>query len=770
MFSFKDGRAYREGSQLRIHTKRFVNRHYKMSLRYFEAFMLFGILLASAFAYSASYGQSEIVLNLDKRVYTVEESVVIFGFVPSPSNIPVIVQVWNPNNEACSFQQVSVNEDGSFTASSILLSGRICGIAGTYTIKAFYGEFDGSTTFEVQLPTVTAKAGNGRLQTLLDILNKSKQNVDNKIADVLSKGITISDDITTIYENGLAEFESAKEAVQANDAESAKEHAKNAMKAFREVFAALITLEQEEAEVETAGTQEEEDLEKAEEISRLRQAIAQTIEFKNKLMSIATTSAAAATIEPYIANFDEAITEAAEYAENGDIDAAALSLSRAKQILSDIHKSLMENTQKHRLDRVKEFVTKTVERIDRMIAEAHALGFPQEVIDALEMVKQKLLNAKTVDEINDISKQLKGNQEELSEYKGKNFERTLEHLQSKLEEAKSEAEQTGLNLAAFDRIQGLIDDAKVKWEAGETRNAVNILEKAEEILREVTGILDHIKDKLHELDRLWNEIEELKSEYSDNPEALKAIEKALKLLTGAKETLQNAVSKKDLRIAEDMIQQAKHILARIKNLEIEKEFKPTVSDASNIEKFAAELERKAAKLQGVAEEQGNHEALEVIQQALDLITKAKQMISEENYERAKALLREANDLLNKAERMLKEGSDLNAPSVKEDQAHALMTEIQVLEAVAAQLKSEAGDNEDALEEIEEAVSDLNDAREYVRSGELDKAKEKISDAKEHLRKAKEIIGDDEGGAEERKEKERKNEKERERKKIKNRSE
>ena len=52
----------------------------------------------------------------------------------------------------------------------------------------------------------------------------------------------------------------------------------------------------------------------------------------------------------------------------------------------------------------------------------------------------------------------------------------------------------------------------------------------------------------------------------------------------------------------------------------------------------------------------------------------------------------------------------------------------MLEAVAAELKSGVGDNEDALEEIEEALNDLADAKEYVRSGELEVAKQKVSDA------------------------------------------
>jgi hypothetical protein len=535
-----------------------------MSVRSFKAFMMIGILFASFLVFPSSYGQSEIALSLDKRVYLVEESVVIQGLVKVRSNIPAIVQVWNPNNEACSFQQVSVNDDGSFTSGPVLLSGRVCGVAGAYTVKVFYGEFEGSTTFEVQVLTTGAKNGNGRLQILLDILNKAKQNVDDKIVDIKNKGIEIPDDIDVIYEDGLSELELTKEAARADDAESANEHARNAMKAFREVFAELIVLEQLKAETDVADQPVQEDLEKAEEISRLKHAIARAVEFKNKLMGIAANSDSN-NLGTVSTDFDKAITDATEFTESGDVDAAANSLAKATQILDDIRKLLTESAQKQRLDKAKEFVIRTVERLDRMIAEAKAMNLPQEVITALEEAKQKMLNAKTVEEILDISREVQGKNKELFEYKGQNFEKLLEHLKSKLAESKSKAEAMNLGPTALGRIQGLIDEAVGKWQAGETQSAVITLERSAEMLREIYGMLDHMDDKLRELDSLQDLAEEMKGKYENNPEALNAIEKALRLLSGAKETLQSAMSEKDFRIAEDMAQQAKQIIERIKN-------------------------------------------------------------------------------------------------------------------------------------------------------------------------------------------------------------
>jgi hypothetical protein len=693
-----------------------------MNSRYPTVLALFSVLLLST-AYQSAYSQSEIALSLDKQVYSVNESVVITGIVPAVSNIPLILQVWNPNSEACSFQQTNVSDDGSFAASPVLLSGRICGVTGSYTVKAFYGELEGTVTFEVQLPR--GSEGTSRLKILLDILNRAKQNVDNKINDLEGKGITISDDVNAKYSYGVVELESAKQAVEINDAEGAKAHAKNAMGAFREVFAALAQLE--EGESSEAGATE--GSERAEEVSRLRQAIARAVEFRNKLENLASESNA--NIASGLADFDKVINDAAKFAENGEMDSAARSLADARQILSGIQKSLMQNAQKGREDKAREFVARTVERIDRMIADAKAIGLPTEVIDMLEAAKQKLLNAKDIEILN-ISKELQGVEERLLEQKGRNFERTLEHLKSEVRETKARAEHAGLNLDVFQRIESIIDEAEGKWRAGEVNSAVEMLEKSTVMLREISNILEKIRDELHNLNELAGLARELKGKYQDD-EVQKAIDKALRLIEGARETLQSATSRKDFKIAEDMSQQAEYILERIQK---SGEHDGSAEKGRDVERYAAELEEKANQLKRVAQEKGNEEALSAIRQALALIAKAKQ-----SADNARSLLDDAAKILDRVAAMLREGSDAR------EGKDSITRKIKALENVAAELKSRAGDNENAVEEITAALNDLAKAKESVAKGELADAKEKVNDAKEHLRKAKEIIEQDREGSE-----------------------
>lgn len=732
--------------QSHINTNYKGNHAYKMRGRYVKAFVIFGILLASTIAYPHSYAESEIMLNLDKRVYVVGESVTISGIVQSPSsNVSVIVQVWNPNNEACGSQQISVGNDDAFIARPVKLSGRVCSIPGTYTISAFYGDQEGKATFEVQAPAAVTQNVNEKLQTLLLILNRAKQNVDNKISDVKGKGIEIPSDVMETYQQALLEVQETEDAVAADDAPNAKEHATNALSAFRHVFAALTLLEDETTDKAAAGSapEESEDLKKAERVNELRQAISRAIDFKNRLRNIAVTSNATSDVNANFDAFDNAIKEAAKLVEDGKIDEAASALENAHQILNDIQKSLMQKSKDQRLSKAKEFVERTVKRIDEMIQNAKDIGLPSDVIDALENAKAKLLAAKSINEILNVAKEIKGEKNEFTEQKGKNFERAISQLESRLQEAEQKAQQMGMNVDAFDSIHKTIDDARAQWTAGETNNALNILEKAEQALSQIVGKMQRMNNVMNELNRLENAATELKVKVADNQDALDAIDRAVELIKNAKETLTNATSKDDIQSAKTMSDQARQLLEKVRQLVGTKPLPvpSNTGDSEMLKKMVQGLEDRAQRLKGIAEKQENTEATGIIMKAIDIIQKAKKMISDENYDDAKPLLREANELLNKAERMLSTTDAGPTPGMatKDDKAKAMMQEIQVLENVATVLKGKAGDNKEALEHINQAIEDLNDAKGLVKEEHYDQAKSKINDAKEHLTKAKEII-------------------------------
>jgi len=78
------------------------------------------------------------------------ETVIISGEVHALRNgSPVLLKVFNSKNSACSFQQLSLDQDMKFKAQPIKLEGILCGVEGEYKITAHYGRGKALTKFNV---------------------------------------------------------------------------------------------------------------------------------------------------------------------------------------------------------------------------------------------------------------------------------------------------------------------------------------------------------------------------------------------------------------------------------------------------------------------------------------------------------------------------------------------------------------------------------------------------------------------------------------------
>ncbi|MFQ5940769.1 MAG: Ig-like domain-containing protein [Nitrososphaerales archaeon] len=385
-----------ERTQAYTDTKRKPGHIHRMRRRYLKAFTILSILLASTLASPSSHGETEVLVSLNKHVFFIGESVIISGTVHSPNNsIPVIVQVWNPEMELCVSRQVNVTDDGSFIVGPITLSGNICSVAGTYEVTASYGSQTVNSTFELQAPTAaTQDAGKG-LQKLLYILSKAKQKIYYKIGDLQARGFDIPAELMQVYEEALVEAQETKDGISNDDA-FVKEHAMNAMLLYREVFAGLMHLEE-------SKTSETDELKIEEKISELRHVIVRTINFKNRLANIAATS----NVDVNFADFNNTIQKAATLVEEGKIEETEIAVGEAHQILIDIKKSLMKQAREQRELKAREFVLRTVARVDEMIQNAKEIGLPQDVIDSLEQARAKLLEAKSTNEIFSAAMEIK---------------------------------------------------------------------------------------------------------------------------------------------------------------------------------------------------------------------------------------------------------------------------------------------------------------------------------------------------------------------------
>ena len=83
----------------------------------------------------------------------------------------LIMQIFNPQGDLCQIQQLIPLPNGDFITDVIPLKGRICGIAGEYEIKLFYGDYAQSSSFNVSYDPYSQISDSLMLSLAQDLLS-----------------------------------------------------------------------------------------------------------------------------------------------------------------------------------------------------------------------------------------------------------------------------------------------------------------------------------------------------------------------------------------------------------------------------------------------------------------------------------------------------------------------------------------------------------------------------------------------------------------------
>jgi len=146
--------------------------------------IIFAIMLvfpAQAFAQT-----SEAVVLLDNYgTHSNGERIFVFGKITNIlSDKFLIMQIVNPNNDLCQIQQLTPLSNGLFITEPIPLSGKLCGIAGVYTIKINYGDYSSTSTFEVLSKKYSENTVEGYLDLAFNVVSEKIQLAKEKNIDV----------------------------------------------------------------------------------------------------------------------------------------------------------------------------------------------------------------------------------------------------------------------------------------------------------------------------------------------------------------------------------------------------------------------------------------------------------------------------------------------------------------------------------------------------------------------------------------------------------
>jgi len=163
------------------------------------------------------HGQTSSIVLLDTfGTYKKGEQIFIFGQVAQVSpDLSIVTQITNPNGDLCQIQQIKPISNGNFITDAIPLSGRICGLAGNYQVKVFYGDSTKTSAFELldekfqeRSTTDYSDQGMRLIESKINSITKASQNqiaeFENRLNQTKSSPTDTIPKLRDIYADLLA--------------------------------------------------------------------------------------------------------------------------------------------------------------------------------------------------------------------------------------------------------------------------------------------------------------------------------------------------------------------------------------------------------------------------------------------------------------------------------------------------------------------------------------------------------------------------------------
>ena len=386
-----------------------------------------------------------------------------------------------------------------------------------------------------------------QLDSLLRIANQARDNIKIR----LSQFETVPNEISKLYEQGSSETDELAKSVLNADVAAAKQHFLSAMKLFKEA-SDLIS-----SSTPTIG----ESLSLT-DTTRLKTIIIRIENDANRLKAVATKN----NIEIDFTEFDNLIQIAKQNLDAGNVDEVNKTLGVAKQFIIGAYNSISEVAKQRTSDRAKVFALKQIENLDKLISQAMALELSQDIIDNLQIAKEKLQKTSDPSQIVIETGRINPFKEKLSTSTINRlnaiihqFELKIENLNKNLQDDDSKIKLATVNdmivelkrlvldnnlkdaLQKINSINEILDSFKVQTS---TTTDTSISSEKTDLTNKVTKNtdtkLEKIKAKIQTLEEKLNNLSET---ITDNEIATKWIKRGFSLLENAKLQLDKSPEK-----------------------------------------------------------------------------------------------------------------------------------------------------------------------------------------------------------------------------------
>lgn len=394
--------------------------------------------------------------------------------------------------------------------------------------------------------SVLAIDGSGSALEL--VLNQSKAEADQKVADLQNAGLTIPDAINSTYGEGLAEYQIAMGSLN-TDLEGAKIHALKAMDLFKNT-------------IQLIGQQQNSASSDANQTATLVQNITDSENNAAKIRILAQENNVSTSI---FTDYDNAINAATAAVANGDYQSATQELSNAQNLLDSIYQQLESQAQASIDSRANQFLNNTKTTLTQMIQNAKTLSLSQSTIDALQNELDKLNGVNTTSDIiytTDQSSQLQDATDQYNNQRLTNFDKESVRIQHLITTLQGLTDQNNLQLAGLAQLSQTLDDIKQKITNDQIDDAASELEQEDSLLAGMNDVVNGAPSIMQEINTARNMSNSLqtKAQAQNDADSINNIAQANQLLDSATSTILNATSSDDLKSASDALAQAQDIL------------------------------------------------------------------------------------------------------------------------------------------------------------------------------------------------------------------
>ena len=287
----------------------------------------------------------------------------------------------------------------------------------------------------------------------LDILVKITQNTKEHLKSDIGKMGNISQEIHDLYDNGITHASLLIQAVENEDAISAKQHFIDAMIAFKQTSIAI-------SESQSQKPQQIIISDHSPTIKKYESNI-------QKLKIISTKLSAGVDFE----QIDQLLVLAKANNAKGSIEQTKDVLAEIAFKGKQIQALLYEISEKNRILKAKQFVQKHTERINSLILQAKTFGLTQ-TADVLQQSQVQLLQANTTNQIKQQFKIIIVHQQKVEQIKKINQAELL-RLQSLLDPLEKKAERLTDDLRENNAASNLL------------KNAINLIEETRQDIRDL---------------------------------------------------------------------------------------------------------------------------------------------------------------------------------------------------------------------------------------------------------------------------------------------